>query len=33
VITTSILRSGIAPEEVDLRLQFAHNPLQAKAGF
>jgi hypothetical protein len=29
----SILRSGLSSDEADLRRQFAHNPLQAKAGF
>jgi hypothetical protein len=32
-IAASILRSGLSSDEADLRRQFAHNPLQAKAGF
>ncbi|HLA57675.1 MAG TPA: hypothetical protein VK622_02885 [Puia sp.] len=33
VIAASIMRSGLSSDKADFRRQFAHNPLQAKAGF
>jgi hypothetical protein len=32
-IAASILCSGLSSDKADLRWQFAHSPLQAKAGF
>jgi hypothetical protein len=32
-IAASVLCSGLSPDKVDLRWQFAHNPLQEKTGF
>jgi hypothetical protein len=32
-IAASVLSSGLSSDKADLRWQFAHGPLQAKAGF